>query len=123
MYRVHGTRLSHCEIDWPPFPPWLVRCCVQMPELIADLKKEVPSSAAEVAWRDYGQVLLAADREDMCAASDEIASEHLHVQCRREELDWYHARLTNYGSLFLGEETTVSYGDKCSGSCRRLSAR
>lgn len=45
--------------------------------------------------------------------ADEHAAEHLEVHCR--DLDWWLANLTNYGSLFLGEETTVTYGDKASG--------
>ena len=49
----------------------------------------------------------------MVALSDEVASEHVQVMCLDPE--WYHARLTNYGSLFLGAHTTVSMGDKASG--------
>ncbi len=45
--------------------------------------------------------------------SDRYASEHTHVQCA--DLDWWHRRLRNYGSLFLGEATTVAFGDKVSG--------
>ena len=50
----------------------------------------------------------------MATISDEYAPEHLEVQT--ENLEWFHKRLTNYGSLFIGEETTVAYGDKCSGT-------
>ena len=49
----------------------------------------------------------------MAKVSDQYASEHLEVHA--ENLDWWLKRLRNYGSLFLGEETTVAYGDKCSG--------
>ena len=52
-------------------------------------------------------------KEEMLKVSDEYAPEHLEVQA--ENLDWYLKNLKNYGSLFLGEETTVAYGDKCSG--------
>jgi sulfopropanediol 3-dehydrogenase len=52
-------------------------------------------------------------KEEMMKVSDEYAPEHLEVQA--EDLDWYLKNLKNYGSLFLGEETTVAYGDKCSG--------
>jgi sulfopropanediol 3-dehydrogenase len=52
-------------------------------------------------------------KEEMMKVSDEYAPEHLEVQA--ENLDWYLNNLKNYGSLFLGEETTVAYGDKCSG--------
>lgn len=67
--------------------------------------------------------MVADDREEMCKLSDEIASEHLHVQCRKDELEWYHNHLRNYGSLFLGEETNVSYGDKASGPNHVLPTR
>ena len=50
----------------------------------------------------------------MVKISDEYAPEHLEVQT--ENLKWFHEKLTNYGSLFVGEETTVAYGDKCSGT-------
>ena len=53
--------------------------------------------------------------------SDRYASEHLQVMAR--DLDWWLDRLTNYGSLFLGEETTVAYGDKCSGPNHILPTR
>lgn len=69
---------------------------------------------ATAAWRDYAEVIVCADREEMAATSDAYAPEHLTVQAR--DLDWWLDRLTCYGSLFLGEETTVSYGDKASGT-------
>ena len=50
----------------------------------------------------------------MVQISDEYAPEHLEVQTKN--LDWFHKKLKNYGSLFIGEETTVAYGDKCSGT-------
>ena len=56
---------------------------------------------------------MAEDREEACSVSDRYAPEHLEVHC--EDLAWFQMRLRNYGSLFLGEETTVAYGDKCSG--------
>ncbi|MFT5744096.1 MAG: sulfopropanediol 3-dehydrogenase, partial [Paracoccaceae bacterium] len=64
-------------------------------------------------WADYAEVVLCDDREEMAQVSDRYAPEHLHVQCA--DLDWWLARLTAYGSLFLGEETTVAFGDKASG--------
>ena len=69
---------------------------------------------AEAAWRDYAEVIVCSDREVMAATSDEYAPEHLTVQAA--DLDWWRDRLRCYGSLFLGEETTVSYGDKASGT-------
>lgn len=69
--------------------------------------------AAGAAWRDYGEVIVCDSREEVAQVSDRYASEHLEVHAR--DLDWWLAHLTCYGSLFLGEETTVAYGDKASG--------
>ena len=84
----------------------------RIPELISELP-EGPRSSAEPAWRDYGEVILCDNNEEMASISDKYAAEHLEVHA--ENLDWWLKRLKNYGSLFLGEETTVAYGDKCSG--------
>lgn len=102
-------------------PVWLVTddrklaeaVMARVPELIADLP-ETNRVNAEAAWRDYAEVILCKDRENMALTSDEYAPEHLTVQAA--DLDWWLQRLTCYGSLFLGEETTVSYGDKASGT-------
>jgi sulfopropanediol 3-dehydrogenase len=83
-----------------------------VPNLIAQLP-EINAKSAEAAWRDYAEVVLCADREGMARCADEYAPEHLHVQAA--DLEWWLARLRCYGSLFLGEETTVAFGDKCSG--------
>ena len=84
----------------------------KIPELISKLP-EGPKSSAEPAWRDYGEVILCDTNEEMAEISDKYSAEHLEVHA--ENLDWWLKRLRNYGSLFLGEETTVAYGDKCSG--------
>ena len=84
-----------------------------VPELIADLP-DVNRENATAAWRDYAEVILCSDRDEMAATSDEYAPEHLTVQA--EDLDWWLDRLSCYGSLFLGEETTVAFGDKASGT-------
>ncbi len=102
-------------------PVWLVtddralaeKVMTMVPDLIADLP-ELNRDNAAAAWRDYAEVIICADREDMAACSDEYAPEHLTVQAA--DLDWWLNRLTCYGSLFLGEETTVSYGDKATGT-------
>ena len=85
----------------------------RVPELIAELP-ELPRTSADAAWRDYGEVVLCNTDEEMATISDEYAPEHLEIQTKN--LDWFHKRLKNYGSLFVGEETTVAYGDKCSGT-------
>ena len=85
----------------------------RVPELIAELP-ELPRTSSEAAWRDYGEVVLCDNDEEMATISDQYAPEHLEVQTNN--LEWFHKRLKNYGSLFIGEETTVAYGDKCSGT-------
>ncbi len=102
-------------------PVWLVtddqalaeRVMEIVPRLIDDLP-EVNRDNAAAAWRNYAEVILCADREEMAATSDDYAPEHLTVQA--EDLDWWLERLSCYGSLFLGDETTVSYGDKAAGT-------
>ena len=84
-----------------------------MPGFIEKLP-DTARTAAEGSWRDYGEVILCSDREEMAKISDQYAGEHLEVQA--EDLDWWVNRLRNYGSLFVGEETTVAFGDKCSGT-------
>ncbi len=84
-----------------------------VPGMIADLP-ELNRTNAEAAWRDFAEVIVCADREAMAATSDRYAPEHLTVQA--DDLDWWLQRLTCYGSLFLGEETTVAFGDKASGT-------
>ncbi len=85
----------------------------QMEKHIAALP-ETSRIAAEIAWRDYGEVILCDTDEEVLQVSDEYAPEHLEVHTVRDA--WYTEMLKNYGSLFIGEETTVTYGDKCSGT-------
>ena len=84
-----------------------------VPILIDDLPELNRDNAAK-AWRDYAEVIVCGDREEMAATSDDYAPEHLTVQA--QDLDWWLENLTCYGSLFLGEETTVAFGDKASGT-------
>jgi sulfopropanediol 3-dehydrogenase len=101
-------------------PAWLFTTSRALAE---DVMRRVPAlidalpptarDAAGAAWRDYGEVIVCDTREEVAAVSDKYASEHLEVHTR--DLEWWLARLTCYGSLFLGEETTVAYGDKASG--------
>lgn len=92
----------------------------KMPGLIASLP-ELARHAAGAAWRDYAEVVLVSSREEACDISDQYAPEHLQVLAA--DPDWGLARLCNYGSLFLGEETTVAYGDKCAGPNHILPTR
>ena len=102
-------------------PVWLVtddmplaeKVMARVPELIEELP-ELNRDNARAAWRDYAEVIVCGDRVEMAACSDDYAPEHLTVQAT--DLDWWLDNLQCYGSLFLGEETTVSYGDKSSGT-------
>ncbi|MEL0214585.1 MAG: histidinol dehydrogenase [Burkholderiaceae bacterium] len=105
----------------PDSPAWLITTSqaladavmAQMDRHIAALP-ETSRKAAELAWRDYGEVILCDTDEEAVKISDEYAAEHLEIHTARDE--WYTENLKNYGSLFIGEETTVTYGDKCSGT-------
>jgi sulfopropanediol 3-dehydrogenase len=101
-------------------PAWLFTTsevlAKQVMELVPQLIDTLPpiaKDAASSAWRDYGEVILCNSREEIVTISDRYASEHLEVHA--QELDWWLDHLTCYGSLFLGEETTVAFGDKTSG--------
>ena len=85
---------------------------LRVPQLIAQLPPTARDAAA-AAWHDYGEVVLCNTREEVVRVSDQYAPEHLEVHTK--DLDWWLAHLTCYGSLFLGEETTVAFGDKTSG--------
>ena len=101
-------------------PGWLFTTSKKLAEKVMKLvpqyiEKLPPTAkdAAYCAWRDYGEVILCDSQEEVVQISDEYSSEHLEVHCKN--LDWWLDNLTCYGSLFLGEETTVTFGDKASG--------
>jgi len=73
---------------------------------------------ASVAWRDYGEIILCDTREEMLRESERICSEH--VQVMTDDPDWFLHRMTNFGGLFLGHRTNVSYGDKVIGTNHTL---
>ena len=83
-----------------------------LPDCVATLP-ELNRAAAAAAWDAMGEVILCDTREDMAATADAYAPEHLHVQA--VDLPWWRARLSAYGSLFLGADTTVAFGDKAAG--------
>lgn len=103
----------------PNSPVWLFTDCRElgeqvleiMPKVIADMPN---ADVCEAAWRDHGVVILGDSRAEVAKISDEWACEHLQVLA--DDLEWWKANLNNYGSLFLGEGSTVSHGDKCSGT-------
>lgn len=101
-------------------PAWLMTTsrvlADEVMRLVPTLIDRLPPTArdaAGAAWRDYGEVVLCDTRDELAKVSDGYAPEHLEVHAA--DLDWWLAELTCYGSLFLGEETTVAYGDKASG--------
>ena len=101
-------------------PAWLFTTSKPLAEavmrLVPQLIDKLPPTAKDAAgsaWRDYGEVIVGSSREEVAKVSDRYASEHLEVHAK--DLDWWLANLTCYGSLFLGEETTVAFGDKASG--------
>ena len=69
---------------------------------------------AQVSWANNGIIYIADDKEEAVRIADDYAPEHLEVQT--EDDDYYLENLRNYGSLFVGEETTVAYGDKSIGT-------
>ena len=73
---------------------------------------------AAQAWRDYGAVIVCDDDAEMVKVADDIASEHVQVMTR--DPDYFLANMTNYGALFLGSRTNVSFGDKVIGTNHTL---
>jgi sulfopropanediol 3-dehydrogenase len=76
---------------------------------------------ASRAWADYGQVIVCDTYEEMVTVADQIASEHVQVMTR--DPDYFLNHMTNYGALFLGARTNVSYGDKVIGTNHTLPTR
>ncbi len=101
-------------------PVWLVtdnRAFAQdvmrmVPDCIAALP-EPNAAQARAAWDDLGEVILCDTPGEMAEIADRYAPEHLHVQAA--DLDWWKSRLCAYGSLFLGENAAVAFGDKAAG--------
>lgn len=82
------------------------------------LKRLATRDIAGVAWRDYGQIILCESDEEMLDEAERICSEHVQVMTANP--DWFLERMTNYGALFLGHRTNVSYGDKVIGTNHTL---
>jgi sulfopropanediol 3-dehydrogenase len=94
-------------------------------ETLAEVERQLKllptGEVAGEAWRDYGQVIVAEDFEEVVLIADEIASEHVQVMTADD--DFFLERLTNYGSLFLGPRTNVAFGDKVIGTNHTLPTR
>ncbi len=89
-----------------------------MAEVERQLGVLATADIAGQAWRDYGQVIVCDSYEEMVEVADQIASEH--VQVMTEDPNYFLDNMTNYGALFLGPETNVSYGDKVIGTNHTL---
>ncbi len=83
-------------------------------ELNKQLEVLPTKDVAEISWNDNGKLYVADDRDEAIRLSDDYAPEHLEIHV--EDTGYYSDRLKNYGSLFIGEETTVAYGDKSIGT-------
>lgn len=92
-----------------------------MAQIEVQLRTLPTAAIAGQAWRDYGQVIVCDTYDEMVAEADRIASEHVQVMTR--DPDYFLQRMTNYGALFLGPETNVSYGDKVIGTNHTLPTR
>ena len=89
-----------------------------MEEVDRQLKTLSTSETAAPAWRDYGQVIVADSYDEMVEIANDLAFEHVQVMTDRD--DWFLENMSNYGSLFLGPRTNVSYGDKVIGTNHTL---
>ena len=107
----------------PDSPAWLITTSQPLGEaVLVEVERQLVNlptrDVAAVSWRDYGEIVVVADDDAAIAASDEYAPEHLEIMTARD--DYYLENLKNYGSLFVGEETTVAYGDKGVGTNHTL---
>jgi sulfopropanediol 3-dehydrogenase len=107
----------------PDSPVWLITTSEQLGSVVVqEVQKQLatlPTAAmASAAWNNNGEVVVAEDDDEAIAISDDYAPEHLELMTRRN--DYYLERLKNYGSLFVGEESTVAYGDKGVGTNHTL---
>ena len=91
-------------------------------ETMAEVERQLTilptADVARLAWDEYGQVIVCDSYEEMVEVADDIASEH--VQVMTKDPDYFLNNMTNYGALFLGEKTNVSYGDKVIGTNHTL---
>ena len=126
-HRVATDLVGQAE-HGPDSPVWLV---TTSPVLATDVAHRVPELAEQLpepartsaltAWQDHGEIIVVDTREEAAAVCDEYAAEHLQVMAA--DLPWWHQRLTNYGSLFLGNEANVTFGDKSAGPNHILPTR
>jgi len=101
---------------------FLTNCATLAEAIPAEIERQLavlPTAAvASVAWREYGEIILCDTVEELVEEADRIASEHVQVMTR--DPLYFLEHMTNYGALFLGERTNVSYGDKVIGTNHTL---
>lgn len=107
----------------PDSPAWLITTSQRIATLVtSEIEKQLRTlptrDIAALAWRDHGEIVVVANDDEAIRLSDDYAPEHLEVQTARN--DYYLEKLKNYGSLFVGEESTVAYGDKGVGTNHTL---
>lgn len=107
----------------PDSPAWLVTTSQEFGEaVLKEVERQLENlptrDIAAVSWRDHGEIVVVEDDDEAIRVSDEYAPEHLELMTARD--DYYLENLRNYGSLFVGEETTVAYGDKGVGTNHTL---
>lgn len=107
----------------PTSPAHLVTDSARLADAVSEaVESQLPGlpthEVAGRAWRSRGAIALVSTREDMVAYSDWFAPEHVEVMTT--DVDWFHGRLQNYGSIFLGEPATVAYSDKAVGTNHTL---
>ena len=107
----------------PDSPAWLITTSERLGRsVLAEVERQLLSlptaEVAGAAWNRLGEIAVVEDDDAAIALSDQYAPEHLEVLTARN--DYYLANLTNYGSLFVGEESTVAYGDKGVGTNHTL---
>lgn len=98
------------------------RITEELPQAIHTVLSRLDTAEiARVAWHDYGEIIKCNTNEEMLAEAERICSEH--VQIMTADPEWFLDRMTNYGSLFLGDRTNVAYGDKVIGTNHTLPTR
>lgn len=116
----------------PTSPAWLVTTCPKLAkevntlteELAAKLDKDLPGGSPVItSWPKYGEIVVVKSKEEAIRVMERYAPEHLEILTAEEDIDFYHQNLANYGSIFLGEGSTVTHGDKATGPNHVLPTR
>jgi len=130
--KIIATDLVSQAEHGPTSPAWLVTTCPKLAkevntlteELAAKLDKDLPGGSPVVtSWPKYGEIVVVKSKEEAIRVMERYAPEHLEILTAEEDIDFYHQNLTNYGSIFLGEGSTVTHGDKATGPNHVLPTR